>query len=76
MLQIFTLKDEPRLGNSGFFSLRNAVTMKTQDDSAFSHDEADITMISYVLQAANQGKSVVHALSDDSADFVSLGTSN
>ena len=32
------------------------MTMKTQDDSAFSHDEADITMISYVLQAANQGR--------------------
>ena len=46
--------------------------METQDDSAFSHNKADITMISYVLQAANLGRSVIHVLSDDSDVIVLL----
>ena len=54
------------------FSLGDTVTMETQDDGAFSHDEADITMISYVLQAANRGKSVIRVLSDDTDVFVLL----
>ena len=47
------------------FSLGDTVTMETQDDGAFSHDEADVTMISYVLQATNHGKSVIRVLGDD-----------
>ena len=54
------------------FSLGDTVTMETQDDGAFSHDEADVTMISYVLQAANCGKSVIRVLSDDTDVFVLL----
>ena len=46
--------------------------METQDDGALSHDEADVTMISYVPQAANHGKSVIRVLSDDTAVFVLL----
>ena len=44
--------------------------MEIQDDAAFSHDEADVTIISYVLQAANHGKSMIRVLSDDTAIFV------
>ena len=47
-------------------------TMDTQDDGAFGHDEADITMISYVLDAANHGKDVVRVLSDDTDVFILL----
>ena len=39
---------------------------------AFSHDEADVRMISYVLQAANHSKSVIRVLSDDTDVFVLL----
>ena len=46
--------------------------METKDDGAFSHDEADITMISYVLQAAYAGKNVICVLSDDTDVFVLL----
>ena len=38
------------------FSLGNNAMMETHDDGAFSHDEADVTMVSHVLQAANHGK--------------------
>ena len=31
----------------------------------FSRDEADITMISYVIEAGNVGKAVIHILNDD-----------
>jgi len=30
------------------FSMGDNVTMETRDDGAFSHDEADVTMVSYV----------------------------
>ena len=40
--------------------------METQDDGAFSHNEAG------VLQAANHGKSVIRVLSDDTDVFVLL----
>ena len=46
--------------------------MEIQDDGSFSHDEADVTMISYVLQAANHGKSVIRVLSYDTDVFVLL----
>ena len=52
--------------------LGNTITMETQDDGAFNHDEADVTMISYVLQAANHCKSVIRVLSDDTDVFVLL----
>ena len=46
--------------------------MASQDDGAFDHDEADITMISYVLEAANSGKRIIRVLSDDTDVFVLL----
>ena len=52
------------------FSLGDNVTVDTRDAGAFGHDEADITMISYVLQAANNGKDVIRVLSDDTDVFV------
>lgn len=54
------------------FSLGENVTMETKDDGAFSHDEADITMVSYVIQAATYGKGVVRVVSDDTDVFVLL----
>ena len=38
------------------FSLRENVMMETTDDGAFGHDEADITIASYVIRAARYGK--------------------
>ena len=54
------------------FSLGNTITMETQDDGAFNRDETDVTMISYVHQAANHCKSVIRVLSDDTDVFVLL----
>ena len=41
------------------FSVTENVTMETIDNGASDHDEADITIISYVLAAANYGKNVI-----------------
>lgn len=54
------------------FELDTNVTMETCENNLFGHDEADITMISYVLEAANNGKGVIRVLSDDSDVFVLL----
>ena len=54
------------------FSVGENVTMETQDDGVFDHDEADVTMVSYVLKSANNGKRVIHVLSDDTDVFVLL----
>lgn len=54
------------------FELDTNVTMESCENCSFGHDEADITMISCVLEAANNGKGVVHVLSGDSDAFVSL----
>ena len=42
------------------------------DDDVFGHDEADITIISYMLQSADDGCHVVKVLSDDTDIFVLL----
>ncbi len=52
------------------FSLGENATMETRDDGEFNHDEADITMVSYVIQAANYGKDVIHVVTDDTDIFV------
>ena len=54
------------------FDVEEDVTMDSPDDSAYGHDEADITMISYVLESANNGKGVIRVLSDDTDVFVLL----
>ena len=40
------------------------VCLETQQDGVFGHDEADDTMVSYVLEAANSGKDVIRVLTD------------
>ena len=42
------------------FGLGENATMDTLDDGMFSRDETDITMISYVIEAGNFAKPVVH----------------
>ena len=46
--------------------------MDSRDDGLFTHDEADVTLIAYMLQAAEFGKDVVRILSDDTDVFVML----
>ena len=46
--------------------------MDSRDDDAFTHDEADVIMIAYMLQAAEFDKGVVRILSDDTDVFMML----
>ena len=46
--------------------------MDTADDGTFCHDEADVTMISFVIEEAKSGQSVIHVLSDDTDVFILL----
>ena len=48
------------------------MTIDSIHDGVFGHDEADITIISYTLQAADDGCHVVRVLSDDTDIFVLL----
>ena len=41
------------------FDICAAVTTDTHDIGVFGHEEADVTLISYVLQAVGEGKNVV-----------------
>ena len=52
------------------FNLGCGVSVESRDDGVFLHDEADITTISYLFQAADAGRQVVRILSDDSDIFV------
>ena len=52
------------------FDMGAAVTIDTQDIAVFGHEEADVTTISYVLQAVGEGNSVVPVLCDDNDVFV------
>ncbi|KAK3098071.1 hypothetical protein FSP39_015885 [Pinctada imbricata] len=54
------------------FDFGDGVTTDSSDDYVFGHDEADITMVSYVLDAANKGHKVVRVLSNDTDVFVLL----
>ena len=54
------------------FNLGCGVTVDSIDAGVFGHDEADITIISYTLQAADDGRHVVRVLSDDTDIFVLL----
>ena len=54
------------------FDMGAAVTIDTQDTGAFGHEEADVTIISYVLQAVGEGKNVVRVFCDDTDVFVVL----
>lgn len=48
------------------------ITLDSQDEGLFHHEEADVTMVSYVLEAAKKGHRVVRVLSDDTDVFVLL----
>ena len=54
------------------FNLGNKVTNVGRDDSMNSHDEADITIISYLLEAVKNGKNIVRVIIDDTDVFVLL----
>ena len=54
------------------FSVGENVVTETLDDGVFCYDEADVTMVSCVLQAANYRKNVIRVLSDDTDVFVLL----
>ena len=55
------------------FNLGCGVTVDSIHDGVFGHDEADIIIISYMLQAAAVGCHVVRVLSDDTDIFVLFG---
>ena len=59
-------------GVLGTFDLGENVIMDTADDGTFCHDEADVTMISFVLEEAKPGQSVIRVLSDDTDVFILL----
>jgi len=48
------------------------VVEETSDDAELGHDEADITMIYYLIDVANSGKSEIRVLTDDTGIFVLL----
>ena len=54
------------------FDMGAAVTIDTQYTGVFGHEEADVTIISYVLQAVGEGKNVVRVLCDDTDVFMLL----
>ena len=54
------------------FKLGNNVTMVGREESMYSHDEAYITVISYILEAVKNGKNIVRVISDDTDIFVLL----
>ena len=54
------------------FSMGSNVTVESRFDEKYGHDEADITMISYVLDANDKGASVIRVVSDDTDVFVLL----
>ena len=54
------------------FSMGSNVQIENKFDEQFGHDEADITMISYVLDAYDKGAAIIRVLSDDTDVFVRL----
>ena len=48
------------------------MSIDSRYNGGFEHDGADVTMIAYLLQAAEGGKSVIRILTDDTDVFVLL----
>ena len=48
------------------------MSIDSRYNGGFEHDEADVTMIAYLLQAAESGKLVIRILTDDTDVFVLL----
>jgi len=54
------------------FNLGTGITMDSPDDGAFTHDEIDVTMMTYMQQSASFGKDAITFLNNDADVFVSL----
>ena len=54
------------------FNLGENVIMESHNDGEYEHDEADGTIVSYVLDAANSGQNTIRILCDDTDVFVLL----
>ena len=54
------------------FNLGNKVTMVGREESVYNNGEAEITIISYLLEAVKNGKNFVRVISDDIDVFVLL----
>ena len=54
------------------YNFGERVTVESQSNGVFSHEEADITMISYLLMATEYDTPVIRILSDDTDVFVLL----
>ena len=52
------------------FDMNAAVTIDTRNPGVFGHGEADVTIISYVLQVVGDGKNVGRVSCDDTDVFV------
>ena len=48
------------------------MSIDSRYNGGFEHDEADVTMVVYLFQAAEGGKSVIRILTDDTDVFVLL----
>ena len=48
------------------------MSIDSRYNGGFNHDEADVTMIAYLLQAAKSGQSVIRILTDETDVFVLL----
>ena len=46
------------------------MSVESRDDGGFAHDEAEVTIIAYLLQAAELSKKVIRILSDNTDVFV------
>ena len=54
------------------FTEGDMTATESRDESAFDHDEADITMISYFIEAAKCGKDAVTILGSENYQSISL----
>ena len=50
----------------------NNVTIFEREESIYRHDEAEITVISYLLEATRNGKNTVRVITDDTDIFILL----
>lgn len=53
-------------------TLDSNIVMIGEDEGPFNHEEADVLMVTYLLQAIHEGRKVIRILSDDTDVFVLL----
>ena len=51
-------------------TLDSNIVMIGEDEGPFNHEEADVLMVTYLLQAIHEGRKVIRILSDDTDVFV------